>query len=495
MDEASIQLTNNEQQLFTIDLRSLAALRICLGLITVVWVVGQLSWLQQLYSEEGILPATTNGQLLGSWHWSIYWLNDSYSFAQTLMVITALAAGALLLGFQTRLATLVCLVLLWSLQVRNPLILTGGDVLLRMMLFWSLFLPMGRVWSIDASYSDEEEPIEWNVESIGTIGIMFQVAFMYFFSGIAKWNDVWLAGDAVEYSMNLDMYVKPVGQYLAGFPALLKVVTFVTLLSEILLPLILFVPRITTFNRGLAMGMFWLLHIGVWLTMSIGTFSVTAMCAWLVFVPSEIWNSMVGEPVGYSGESQPLKKKGFGTAVGCLFVAYIVLQNFANTGVFPQQATNLLERFGTLTMTIQKFRMFDRPLQQTPWFEYQATLETDEKMDLFYPAHNNYGHKPDSVYDYMQSQNWRRIHSNLLSRQGESATVTEVHKEIRNRLLAYIVESWNDKNPDRHVKNAQLRCTIEPIKLADEASEVNPAGESSKEIWATYRHEEKNPLY
>ena len=35
------------------------------------------------------------------------------------------------------------------MESRNPIILHGGDIVLRMMLFWSLFLPLGARWSAD----------------------------------------------------------------------------------------------------------------------------------------------------------------------------------------------------------------------------------------------------------------------------------------------------------------------------------------------------------
>ena len=489
-EESQLQIVNNDQKIFAIDLRSLAALRICLAAIVLGYVFGQFANLDTFFSEDGILPNELSAEYLNEdAYWSLYWLSNTTRTAQTMMVLTVLAAGSMLFGFQTRASTLLCLVLVWSLQIRNPLVLTAGDILLRMLLFWSLFLPLGRIWSVDSA-NEDRRPRSWNVISIASAAIMLQVAYMYFFSGIAKWNEYWLSGSAIEYSMNLEMYVKPLGSILVEYPTLMKILTFVTLLSEVICPILMFIPRITTFNRGVAMGVFWLLHLGVWLTMSIGLFSITAICAWLVFIPSEQWNAMLGQPVGFKNESssrsRPLAL--FFHILTAVFLAYITLQNLANAGCWPINKIPNLEKFGATTMTIQKFHMFDRPPMASPWFEYVGNLDGGEKVDLFYFPHREFGQKPDSVFDYMQSQSWRRVHSNLVTELGatpqDSDGKSEIQQKIRQQLLDHIVETWDRKHPDQQVLSASLICHMDPIRIDADVSEEKEA--EREFVWATY---------
>ena len=226
------------------------------------------------------------------------------------------------------------------------------------------------------------------------------------------------------------------------------------------------------------------MHLGIWLTMSIGIFSITAICAWIVFIPSEQWNAMLGEPVGFREQRSSRVKPGslIVNTVSGLFLLYITLQNLSNAGIWP--ANNLqLQRFGQATMTIQKFQMFDRPLTISPWFEYVGELETGEKVDLFYLPHDQIGIKPDSVYRYMQSQSWRRIHSNLITNEASPPNLAESHRKIRKRLLMQMVETWNDKYPNRKVKNAELICNLEPIQF-----EIDGQAKTTREVWATYEH-------
>ena len=67
-----------------------------------------------------------------------------------LFVLAGVAAALLAVGWRTRIATFVSWFLLGSLHARNELVLDGGDHLLRYLLFWCLFLPLGARWSLDA---------------------------------------------------------------------------------------------------------------------------------------------------------------------------------------------------------------------------------------------------------------------------------------------------------------------------------------------------------
>jgi hypothetical protein len=393
---------------------------------------------------------------------------------------------------------LVCLVLLWSLQVRNPLVLSGGDVLLRMLFFWSLFLPTGAIWSIDAIRA-EVRPTRWVISSAATLAIMLQVVYMYFFTGLAKLNPFWLTGDAIEYAMNLEMSVKPLGRWLLDYPGVLKVVTIAILVAEILTLLVMFLPRVYQFNRGWLMGFFWMMHIAIWLTMSIGLFSITAIVAWVVFVPSDIWNSFVGEPVGFSehkdyeSESESDWWDRVQQLVCGLFLAYITFQNLAFAwGPSTAKWFGTLQRFGQTTMTIQKFHMFAEPPLFSPWFEYTALLDSGEKSDLFSSRNRNPGEKPASVFNYLGSQTWRRLHWNLITHPLYPPEDELVYRVVRQRLLQLMVRNWDANHRDDPVVRAELKCHLEPIflsrrNLRDRVGLVNH--EPYDLVWATYESE------
>ncbi len=478
-------------QLFAIDLRALSTLRILLGIISIVFVFNQFAYIELLYTDRGIMNRAHNQQILGGGFWSLLWISGTTDFARAILIFAGLVAGVFALGYQTRLMNATLLVLIWSIQVRNPLVLTGGDVLLRMLLFWCLFLPTAATWSVDAAQM-ETRPSSWKIASIGTLGIMAQVVFMYFFTGLAKLNPFWINGDAVQYAMSLEMSVKPLGQWLSGYPKVMWVATLATLVAEILTLLVMFIPRVNHFNRGMMMGFFLFLHIGIWLTMSIGLFSLTALAAWVIFMPSDLWNTFWGTPVGfdskrfYRGEVDWFDKllKIFAT----VFLIYITVQNVVFAmGPSVSNRLSALELFGRSTMTIQQFHMFAKPPLYSPWFEYNAQLDSGRKVDIFYPQRPDIEEKPESVYRYMQNQNWRRIHWNLITHPQHPPETELVFREVRRRLLKDCVKRWDSAYLDEPVLKAELVCHLEPIVIDDVAESTFDEHKPYKLTWALYQ--------
>jgi hypothetical protein len=58
----------------------------------------------------------------------------------------------MLVGYYTKTASFLTWILTLSLHNRNYLVLHGGDVLQRVILFYALFLPLGDCYSIDNAY-------------------------------------------------------------------------------------------------------------------------------------------------------------------------------------------------------------------------------------------------------------------------------------------------------------------------------------------------------
>jgi hypothetical protein len=298
------------------------------------------------------------------------------------------------------------------------------------LLFWSLFLPLGVVWSLDAGRHRETKTKGYaQVISIASAAIMLQVAMMYLFSGIAKWNEVWLRGEALSLALQLDMYVRPLGRQLLAYPQILMLATFVTLLLECTGPLLLWMPIKNASWRLSLMIMFWLLHLGIWYTMSIGIFSAVAMLSWAVFLPREFWEFFRSEERGRPG------LRGSNAAIGpprilrlnlpasivCgVFLVYVAAMNVANMNPGKSKAWfgDALRKFGNATMTLQQFTMFDRPAAENLWWRLVYTNVDGSRMDVLQPVPAKVTDlsqvpDPDTTYFSMPDQFWRRLLFNL----------------------------------------------------------------------------------
>jgi hypothetical protein len=119
-----------------------------------------------------------------------------------------------------------------SLQGANPLISNGGDSIIRLLLMRSIFLPMANTRSIDAR--NHETPKEYSINNIATLGLILQMAHIYFWSYFLKTDAIRRTDyTATYYALSLDPFVKQAGLFLYQFPSLMKWLTMYTIKLEL----------------------------------------------------------------------------------------------------------------------------------------------------------------------------------------------------------------------------------------------------------------------
>lgn len=281
-------------ELFGADLRSLAALRIVLAVLVLSDLAGRVTDLSAHYTDKGVLPRSVllEDEVLNRWSFSLSLMNGELFFQALLFIVAALAALALLVGYRTRLMTIIVWVLVLSIQWRNPLVLNDGDTLLRVLLFWGVFLPLGACWSVDRALKTVPPRLSMRFLSIATVGLFLQIAFMYWFTAMQKSDPEWrMDGTAIYYALSVDQFTTPVGTYLLNFPTLLTVLTFGTILLETFGPFLLFFPIFNGLARVVAVLAFMGLHFGIWLTMDLGIFSLLSAFCMVCFLPGWFWGN------------------------------------------------------------------------------------------------------------------------------------------------------------------------------------------------------------
>jgi len=297
------------EELFGIDLRSLALFRIALGTCLLIDLGIRASDLAMFYTDTGVLPrGALIDQFKAFWNFSVPLVDCLYNisihlmagtawFEALLFILAAFFALMLVIGYRTRLATWISWFLLISLHIRNPLVIQGGDVLLRLLLFWSIFLPLGASYSVDSALRDPAQKLPVRVFSGGTIGILLQIVFVYWFTAIVKLGPDskpiwWDQGTAVYYALSLDQFTKPFGHFLYHFPGLLKITNYGVLLFEILGPFLLFFPVWTGPIRTFTAALFILLHMSFWMCLTLGPFPWVGSLAMFLFLPSWFWERL-----------------------------------------------------------------------------------------------------------------------------------------------------------------------------------------------------------
>jgi predicted DCC family thiol-disulfide oxidoreductase YuxK len=282
------------KRLFGIDLRSLALFRIGLAMLLLGDLIFRSFNLRAHYSDFGVLPrAALLEKFSELGHLSLHLINGTTPFQALLFILAAIFAVALLFGYRTRWATFFSWLLLISLHSRNGWVLQGGDVLLRVLLFWSLFLPLGACYSVDSALRTAPKKLPEKTLSAATVAILLQVCFVYWFTAAlktdARW---WKEGSAVYYALNIDQMATSLGHYLLNFPKLLRLLTHATLAWEIVGPILVFTPFFIGPIRTAVVFFFIFFHFAMGASLELGPFPYICAVAWLVFLPTWFWEKI-----------------------------------------------------------------------------------------------------------------------------------------------------------------------------------------------------------
>ncbi|HEY9652668.1 MAG TPA: HTTM domain-containing protein, partial [Coleofasciculaceae cyanobacterium] len=283
------------EEIFGLDLRSLAVFRIGLALIVIADLIGRAKALTAHYTDYGILPRSLLiDELLQPWYWSIHLFSGQPLVQWLLFLVAFFFAIAMLVGYRTRLATIATWAFVISVQNRNPALIFAADDVLRAILFWAMFLPLGACYSIDSALNLSTKPLPKRIVSGATFALLIQICYVYIWSAAYKTQSPlwWPDGDAVYYSLSFDQYATGFGEFLLSFPIpLLRLLTLVTLVFEWVGPLIIFIPFRTSFFRCVAIISFTLLHFTFGLTFELGIFPFLSIFSWLALTPSFVWDA------------------------------------------------------------------------------------------------------------------------------------------------------------------------------------------------------------
>jgi len=375
--------------LFAIDLRSLASFRICAGLLILVDLASRARLLAENYTDFGVQPRTAVlAYFEPGFLPSLHMLAGSLRFEVALFVLGALAAALLLVGYRTWLATALSWLLLDSLHGRNGLVLDGGDHLLRHLLFWSLFLPLGARWSLDARRRGAP-PSDRVVCSPASAALLLQTAGMFFLTGLLKTGPEWTTdGTAIQYALSRRWWLQPFGAWLLANPALPRLLTPSVRWFELLGPLALFVPFYTTQIRLLLVPAFWVFMGGLGLGLALNLFPWITGLGMLTFVPSPFWDALGRRARMFRADVESGARQGSGVAfrlVQAVVLGLLVLMLFVGAGHVDERLAPP-RALGDVALGLhmkQGWAMYaPSPRRIDVWFEHRGRLANGAPVDL-----------------------------------------------------------------------------------------------------------------
>jgi hypothetical protein len=294
---------------FTIDVRSLGLFRILFGIVLFSDLARRWVGLRFWYVNTGILP---NHTLLWRpptrYMFSLFFTVSTVQEAELGFWLCALVYGCFLLGYRTRWAQVLVVIVRVSLNSRLAVLENGGDMVMDLLCLFTLPLPLGARFSFDAiaasSLAEQapqsaepalaasaSEPTHASYASLAVFGILLQFSAVYLFNASAKTGAAWHDGSAVYYALHQDKLVTWAGVWMREHLSMqvIRYLTWSTLTTEWIAWMLIITPVYVRWARTVAVCVLPFLHLGFALGLNLGGFSLAMMSFYALLLLPEHW--------------------------------------------------------------------------------------------------------------------------------------------------------------------------------------------------------------
>lgn len=240
--------------------------------------------------DLSLVPLHDSFHFYGNFRINIFkWLSPTEFSAQLVLWTYIVSSLLVMIGFKTRISTIVCFILMVSLQNRNYAILNSGDTLMRCMLFLMMFAPSHVKYSFDAFLSRRKDgPYQTDVPILTIRLMQLQFSLVYLATTLFKLKGYdWVDGTAVYYTSRLVNFQRVVLPFVFDYPSLVKFATWSALFIEFAMGSLVWIKelRIWVLLSGV------ILHLFIEVSMSIGFFEWVMIAGYVLFLDQKelVW--------------------------------------------------------------------------------------------------------------------------------------------------------------------------------------------------------------
>lgn len=456
-------------------------MRICIATVILFDLGIRSTDLEAFYSNSGVAPLS----MLFEHNWNSYYvslhtMSGLWQVQLVLFCISFFCAIMLLIGYRTQLFTVLSWFMMLSLHNRNGLILQGGDDLLRMVLFWGIFLPWGAKYSCDYLLYPSVK-IDKTIITVATIAYLLQICYIYTGSALLKgpeWNSNY---SAIYNAFSLDQIAYPVTKYIYYFPGLLKNLTFLAYYFELLIPVLFFIPYKHSWFRFIAVLTIITFHFINACTLFIGLFPYIGMVTVVGIIPSFVMDRFERSTLRFRNDIRdsftglavfltriikwrfpvynlsPVREK-IRTATLIFLIFFVFDWNFSNLTFVNSKLSDNLRFIGYGLRLDQSWGMFAPGVFKADgWYVLEGVTEDNKHFDLLNPDKKLNFNKPESVVSMFKNDRWRKYSENYIFSENEY---------MRGYFTNYYKRIWNEQHPERKVKSL-LVVYMEEFTLPD----------------------------
>ena len=353
-----------------------------------------------------------------------------------------------------------------------------------MLLLWSVFLPIGAAWSIDAGLKNRSKRghrKQWRICSIASIAMFIQALSGVFLFAVATC----LGRVSLGQWFMMEIKTKPLGLWLADRPELIGILGWLLCVLTLIALVTLFLPRTNEFFRGAWLALFIIGHILIYLSLHVGVYPFVAVASLAVFVPSSFWNDTLNEPIGFDKSGRSSKRfkwnwssKTCAVLMTVFLVGSLVQQRLISFGATLNQG---IAQVSQITMTVPTWSAASGDVNPSskivgPRFVYSGTLSTGDTARLVSPGAQHMNGRAQFL-----RENWRRLHLRLW----ESKENEIVADAVGARLLSVATELWQSKTFEQ--ANSLIKTKLTCLEVKRFESEFLPVSElewSEKQVQA-----------
>jgi hypothetical protein len=267
---------------------TLGVIRIAYGIVALGWTISLAPDLNNFFTREGVVPQQP----------SIRWWFDplqsypSHAALYSLYAVLLLGFVCLLIGYHSRIASIVVFLGILTLERRNPYIFNSGDLLVRNLAFYLALAPTGAALSLDRWRKFRDRFWEYPARAPwATRLIQLQLSFTYAATVWAKvrgetWND----GTAVSFALrigDLERFHAP--GFITHNIWASNLMTLGTLALETSLAFLVWNRKARPYVLGLGI----LMHVLIAVNIMVGFFSMAIITAYIAFIEPDTMERLI----------------------------------------------------------------------------------------------------------------------------------------------------------------------------------------------------------
>jgi hypothetical protein len=432
-------------------------MRIAVGIVLLIDLCIRSLSIKAFFTDAGVLPIT----ILKQYNWyptyfSLHAISGELWWQIILFLLNAFFICLLIFGYRAKVVTIICWIFLTSMQNRNPFILQGGDDLLRLLLFWGIFLPWGERYSIA-----KNSIYKTSYFNLANIGYLLLPCSVFFFSALLKTSSEWRSEfTALYYALSLDQIRLPLGTFIYQFPNLLTVLTPIVFYIELIAPLLIIIPLVSKKARLVGIISITLLFVGIACTLYVGLFYIIGIVSLIGLLPATVINWF--ELHFYKNKTQFIKPLQHGifafkkikmiSVIKNYFIIVVIsiclTINFTNLKNCPYQLSPIILQLSKTLKLEQNWGMFSPYiLKDDGWFVYSGFNKQKKLIDIKHKKDWVSYKKPFPVVAEFESDRWRKFQENYIFNN---------NNYMRPFYCNYLIKEWNTKYPKKHITDLTI---------------------------------------